>query len=93
MDIERTREIIYYPLKQQRLPKYVKRTFSKFALSNFDLLYPFKMFDYRNYVNHLLDIVHENYSLNSENDDNMHINAVRLDASIYNKYYMNICTY
>lgn len=88
MDIERTREIIYRPLKQQRLPKYVKRTFSKFALSNFDLLYPFQMFEYRDYVNHLLDEVHKNYNLKSENDDNMYVNACRLGVIIYNKYYL-----
>lgn len=87
MDIEKTREIIYHPLKQQRLPKYVKRTFSKFALSNFDLLYPFQMFEYRNYVNYLLDKVNTNYSLNPENDDNMYVNAVRLGQIIYNKFY------
>lgn len=91
MDIEKTRKIIYHPLKQQKLPKYVKQTFSKFALSNFDLLYPFQMFEYRNYVNYLLDTVNKNYSLNSDNDDNMYINAVRLGQIIYNKFYRDFC--
>ena len=93
MDNEKMRAIIYHPLKQQGLPKYVKHHFGKFALSNFDLLYPFQMFEYRDYVNHLLDEVHKNYHLKDQTDDDMYVRAIRFGTIIYNKMYRDICAY
>ena len=59
MDIEKMRTIIYHPLKQQKLPKCIKKNFNKFAISTYDLIYHNEMFDFRRYINYLLDNMHE----------------------------------
>lgn len=93
MDIEKTREIIYHPLKKQRLPKYIKHNFDKFALSTYDMLYPFEMYQFRNYLNQLLDKLHKNYRLADETDDSIYIDAIRLSTTIYNKLYEKSWTF
>ena len=91
MDIEKTREIIYHPLKKQELPKYVKRNFNTFALSTFDLMYYGESCEFRHYCNRLLDQIHKNYHLADRTDDNMYIDAVMLGSIIYHKLYHNSC--
>lgn len=91
MDIEKIREIVYHPLKKQKLPKCVKRNFNKFALSTFDLIYYGESNKFRKYCNRLLDQIHKNYHLADETDDNMYSDAVRLNSIIYHKLYHSSC--
>ena len=53
MDIEKMREIIYHPLKQQNLPKCIKKNFDKFSVSTYDLLYPYGMYQFRKKINNI----------------------------------------
>lgn len=87
MDIEKTREIIYHPLKKQRLPKCVKRNIDKFALSTFDLMYPFEMYLFRSYLNSLLDKIDTNYGLLDDTDNKMYNTAIMFGHLIYYKFY------
>lgn len=87
MDVEKMREIIYHPLKQQKLPKCIKYNFDKFAVSTYDLLYPYAMYQFRWYLNALLDKMHADYNLSEETDNNMYVNAIRFSQTIYNKLY------
>lgn len=93
MDIEKTREIIYHPLEKQRLPKCVKRNFDKFALSTFDLMYPFEMYLFRSYLNSLLDKIDTNYGLLDDTDNKMYNTALMLGVQIYYKLYNKSWTF
>lgn len=90
MDIEQIRTIIYRPLKQQKLPKCIKKNFNKFAISTYDLIYPNEMFDFRGYINYLLDNIHGKYHLSNKTDDDMYCDAIRLKCIIYHKLYHKI---
>lgn len=85
MDVEKMREIIYYPLKQQKLPKCIKRNFDKFSVSTYALLHPYEMYQFKQYLNDLLDKICADYNLSEYTDTNMYINAVKLGSVIYNK--------
>ena len=63
MDIEKMREIIYHPRKQQKLPKCIKHNFDKFSVSTYDLLYPYGMYQFRWYLDALLDKIDAYYNL------------------------------
>ena len=93
MDIEKMREIIYHPLKQQKLPKCIKKNFDKFSVSTYDLLYPYEMHQFRCYLNTLLDKIHANYNLSEDTDNNMYVTALRLNSTTYNKLYNNVCRF
>lgn len=91
MDIEKMRTIIYHPLKQQKLPKCIKKNFNKFAISTYDLIYHNEMFDFRRYINYLLDNMHEKYHFSNKTDDSMYGDAIRLYCIIYHKLYNISC--
>lgn len=93
MDVEKMREIIYHPLKQQKLPKCIKHNFDKFSVSTYDLLYPYEMYKFRWYLNDLLNKMHADYSLSEETDNNMYVNALKLSSAIYNKLYDHLWTF
>ena len=93
MDVAKMREIIYHPLKQQKLPKCIKHNFDKFSVSTYDLLYPYEMYQFRGYLNTLLDKIHEDYSLSEDTDNNMYIHAIRFSQTIYNKLYDHLWTF
>ena len=93
MDVEKMREIIYHPLKQQKLPKCIKYNFDKFAVSTYDLLYPYEMYQFRWYLNALLDKMHADYNLSEETDNSMYIHAIRFSQTIYNKLYDHLWTF
>lgn len=87
MDVEKMREIIYHPLKQQKLPKCIKHNFDKFSVSTYDLLYPYEMYQFRWYLNDLLNKMHADYNMSEETDNNMYVNALKLSSAIYDKLY------
>lgn len=87
MDVEKMRAIIYHPLKQQNLPKCIKHNFDKFSVSTYDLLYPYEMYQFRGYLNDLLNKIHADYNLSEDTDNNMYIHAIRFSQTIYNKLY------
>lgn len=87
MDVEKMREIIYHPLKQQKLPKCIKHNFDKFSVSTYDLLYPYEMYQFRWYLNDLLNKIHADYNMSEETDNNMYVNALKLSSAIYDKLY------
>lgn len=93
MDIEQMRTIIYRPLKQQKLPKCIKKNFEKFAVSTYDIIYPCEAYTFRKYVNSLLNRMHKTYQLSDETDDNIYGNAIILYNIIYHKFYHNIWTF
>lgn len=93
MDVEKMREIIYHPLKQQKLPKCIKYNFDKFSVSTYDLLYPYEMYQFRGYLNTLLDKIHADYSLSEDTDNNMYVHAIRFSQTIYNKLYDHLWTF
>lgn len=93
MDIEKMREIIYHPLKQQKLPKCIKHNFDKFSVSTYDLLYPYEMHQFRCYLNTLLDKIDAYYNLPVDTDNNMYVTAIRFSQTIYNKLYNNVCRF
>lgn len=90
MDVEKMREIIYHPLKQQKLPKCIKHNFYKFSVSTYDLLYPYEMYQFRWYLNDLLNKMHADYNLSEETDNNMYVNALKLSSAIYDKLYNHL---
>lgn len=90
MDVEKMREIIYHPLKQQKLPKCIKHNFDKFSASTYDLLYPYEMYQFRWYLNDLLNKIHADYNLSEETDNNMYVNALKLSSAIYDKLYNHL---
>ena len=93
MDIEKMREIIYHPRKQQKLPKCIKHNFDKFSVSTYDLLYPYEMYQFRDYLNDLLNKIHADYSLSEDTDNSMYIHAIMFSQTIYNKLYDNVCRF
>lgn len=93
MDIEKMREIIYHPLKQQKLPKCIKRNFDKFSVSTYDLLYPYGRYQFRWYIDALLDKINVYYNLSVDTDNNMYITALRLSSATYDKLYNNVWTF
>lgn len=93
MDVEKMREIIYHPLKQQKLPKCIKHNFDKFSVSTFDLLYPYEMYLFRGYLNDLLNKMHADYNLSEDTDNSMYIHAIRFGQTIYNKLYDHLCRF
>lgn len=93
MDVEKMREIIYHPLKQQKLPKCIKRNFDKFSVSTYDLLYPYGMYQFRWYLDALLDKIDAYYNLSVDTDNNMYVTAIRFSQTIYNKLYDHLCTF
>lgn len=93
MDVEKMREIIYHPLKQQKLPKCIKRNFDKFSVSTYDLLYPYGMYQFRWYIDALLDKIDAYYNLPVDTDNNMYVTAIRFSQTIYNKLYDHLCTF
>ena len=99
MDVHKMREIIYHPLKQQKLPKCIKHNFDKFSVSTYDLLYPYEMYclcldidpsDNRWYLNDLLNKMHADYNMSEETDNNMYVNALKLSSAIYDKLYNHL---
>lgn len=90
MDVEKMREIIYHPLKQQKLPKCIKHNFDKFSVSTYDLLYPYEMYQFRWYLNDLLNKIHADYNMSEETDNNMYVNALKLSSAIYDKLYNHL---
>lgn len=90
MDVEKMREIIYHPLKQQKLPKCIKHNFDKFSVSTYDLLYPYEMYQFRWYLNDLLNKMHADYNMSEETDNNMYVNALKLSSAIYDKLYNHL---
>lgn len=93
MDIEQMRTIIYRPLKQQKLPKCIKKNFQKFAISTYDLIYQYDTYNFRKYINSLLDGIHKTYQLSDKTDDNMYDDAITLHSIIYHKLYNHIWTF
>ena len=93
MDIEKMREIIYHPRKQQKLPKCIKHNFDKFSVSTYDLLYPYETHQFRYYLNALLDKMNADYNLPVDTDNNMYIHAIRFSQTIYHKLYNNVCRF
>lgn len=93
MDIEKMREIIYHPRKQQKLPKCIKHNFDKFSVSTYDLLYPYGMHQFRLYIDALLDKIDAYYNLSVDTDNNMYVHAIRFSQTIYNKLYNNVCRF
>lgn len=93
MDVEKMREIIYHPLKQQKLPKCIKHNFDKFSVSTYDLLYPDGMYQFRWYLDALLDKIGAYYNLSVDTDNNMYVRAIRFSQTIYNKLYNNVCRF
>lgn len=93
MDIEKIKEIIYHPLKKQRLPKCVKHNFDKFSLSTYDLIYPCEMYLFRSYLNGLLDKMDTNYGLPFDTDNAMYNSALRFSVQIYYKFYNKSWTF
>lgn len=93
MDIEKIKEIIYHPLKKQRLPKCVKHNFDKFSLSTYDLIYPCEMYLFRSYLNSLLDKMDTNYGLPFDTDNAMYNSALRFSVQIYYKFYNKSWTF
>lgn len=93
MDVEKIRKIIYHPLKQQKLPKCIKHNFDKFSVSTYDLLYPYEMYQFRGYLNDLLNKIHADYSLSEDTDNSMYIHAIRFSQTIYNKLYNHLWTF
>lgn len=93
MDIEKMREIIYHPRKQQKLPKCIKHNFDKFSVSTYDLLYPHGMYQFRWYIDALLDKIDAYYNLSVDTDNNMYVRAIRFSQTIYNKLYNNVCRF
>lgn len=93
MDVEKMREIIYHPLKQQKLPKCIKHNFDKFSVSTYDLLYPYEMYQFRWYLNDLLNKMHADYNMSEETDNNMYVNALKLSSAIYDKLYNRLWTF
>lgn len=90
MDVEKMREIIYHPLKQQKLPKCIKHNVDKFSVSTYDLLYPYEMYQFRWYLNDLLNKMHADYNMSEETDNNMYVNALKLSSAIYDKLYNHL---
>lgn len=90
MDVEKIRKIIYHPLKQQKLPKCIKHNFDKFSVSTYDLLYPYEMYQFRWYLNDLLNKMHADYNMSEETDNNMYVNALKLSSAIYDKLYNHL---
>ena len=84
------RTIIYHPLKQQKLPKCIKKNFNKFAISTYDVIYSCDSYNFRKYVNSLLNRIHKTYQLSDKTDDNMYDDAIRLKCIIYHKLYHKI---
>ena len=93
MDIEKMREIIYHPRKQQKLPKCIKHNFDKFSVSTYDLLYPYGMYQFRLYIDALLDKIDAYYNLSVDTDNDMYIHAIRFSQTIYHKLYNNVCRF
>lgn len=93
MDTEKMREIIYHPRKQQKLPKCIKHNFDKFSVSTYDLLYPYGMYQFRWYIDALLDKIDAYYNLSVDTDNNMYVRAIRFSQAIYNKLYNNVCRF
>lgn len=93
MDIEQIRTIIYHPLKQQKLPKCIKHNFDKFSVSTYDLLYPDGMYQFRWYLDALLDKIGAYYNLSVDTDNSMYVHAIRFSQTIYNKLYNNVCRF
>ena len=93
MDIHKMREIIYHPRKQQKLPKCIKHNFDKFSVSTYDLLYPYGMYQFRWYIDALLDKIDAYYNLSVDTDNNMYVHAIRFSQTIYNKLYNNVCRF
>lgn len=93
MDIEKMRTIIYHPLKQQKLPKCIKKNFNKFAISTYDLIYPCDAHNFRKYINGLLNRIHKTYQLSDQTDDNMYGDALGLRSIIYHKLYHHLWTF
>ena len=93
MDVEKIRAIIYHPLKQQKLPKCIKHNFDKFSVSTYDLLYPYEMYQFRGYLNDLLNKMHADYSLSEDTDNSMYVHAIRFSQTIYNKLYDYLWTF
>lgn len=90
MDVEKIRKIIYHPLKQQKLPKCIKHNFDKFSVSTYDLLYPYEIYQFRWYLNDLLNKMHADYNMSEETDNNMYVNALKLSSAIYDKLYNHL---
>ena len=93
MDVEKMRTIIYHPLKQQKLPKCIKKNFNKFTISTYDVIYPCDSHNFRKYINSLLNRIHKTYQLSDKTDDNMYEDALALRSIIYHKLYHHICTF
>lgn len=93
MDIEQMRTIIYRPLKQQKLPKCIKKNFQKFSISTYDLIYPCDAYSFRKYINGLLDRIHKTYCLSDQTDNNMYSDAIVVYNIICHKLYYNIWTF